>query len=113
MSRAERDNDMDWILGLLPLLLFAACPLMMVFCFFGMRRMGCSTEAAPATNAASVQVQNLSASKQIAALQAQLSQLQFEQMAIARQIDELAAATTNPGPVVNDPVATVPAGSSV
>lgn len=104
---------MDWIIGLLPLLAFAACPLMMVVCFFGMRRMGCSTESTPATSAATAPVQNLSASEQIAALQAQLSQLQFEQIAIARQIDELAAATTDPGPVVHDPVAMVPAGSSV
>ena len=104
---------MDWIVGLLPLLLFAACPLMMVFCFFGMRKMGCATESAPATSAATAPIQNLSPSQQIVALQAQLSQLQFEQMAIARQIDDLAAATTDSIPTASGEVATVPAGSSV
>lgn len=104
---------MDWIVGLLPLLVFAACPLMMVFCFVGMRKMGCATESAPATSAATAPVQNLSPSQQIAALQAQLSQLQSEQLAIARQIDELAAATTDPVPTASGEVATAPAGSTV
>ena len=104
---------MDWILGLLPLLLFAACPLMMVFCFFGMRKMGCATESTPANSAATAPTQNLSASEQIAALQAQLSQLQFEQMAIARQIDELAEAATDTLLVEDGTAAAVPAGSSV
>ena len=104
---------MDWILGLLPLLVFAACPLMMVFCFFGMRKMGCSTESAPATSAATVSAQNLSATEQIAALQTQLSQLQFDQMAIARQIDDLAASATDPASVGNGTAAAVPAGSSL
>lgn len=104
---------MDWIVGLLPLLVFAACPLMMVFCYFGMRKMGCSTDSAPATSAASAPAQNLSAQEQIGALQAQLSQLQFEQMAIARQIDELATSVTDPASVGNGAAAAVPVGSPV
>lgn len=104
---------MDWIVGLLPLLVFAACPLMMVVCFFGMRKMGCSTESAPATSASTVPAQNLSPAEQLAALQTRLSQLQFEQMAIARQIDDLAGSITDPAPVGNDAAAAVPAGSSV
>ncbi len=101
------------MLGLLPLLLFAACPLMMVFCFFGMRKMGCATDSAPASSTASAPAQNLTTSEQIAVLQAQLSQLQFEEMAIARQIDELAAPATAPVPTADGAAATVPAGSSV
>lgn len=106
---------MDWIVGLLPLLAFAACPLMMVFCFFGMRKMGCATESAPAASAATAPAQNLSlsSSAQIVALQAQLSQLQSEQLAIARQIDELATASTDPASPAPSAVATAPAGTSV
>ena len=105
---------MDWIVGLLPLLVFAACPLMMVFCYFGMRKMGCSTESAPAARLAQAPARNLSAPEQVAALQAQLNRLQFEQMAIARQIDELvASAAADPGPAENGAVASVPAGLPV
>ncbi len=104
---------MDWIPGLLPLLVFAACPLMMVFCFFGMRKMGCSTESAPAASAVTAPVPNRSPVEQISALQTQLSQLQFEQMAIARQIDELATSVMDPALVGDGAAVAVPAGSSV
>lgn len=105
---------MEWGPGLFLLLAFAACPLMMVFCFFRMRMMGCSTESARAPSTALAPAQNLSAAGQLATLQAQLNQLQFEQMAIARQIDELtASAAADPVPAANGAVASLPAGLSV
>ena len=87
---------MEWIIGLLPLLLFAACPVMMAFCFFGMRKKGCSTESAPAINSVTASVQGLAPAEQIAALQAHLSRLEAEQSTIARQITELASAPPEP-----------------
>lgn len=93
---------MEWLLGYLPLLLFLACPLMMAFCFFGMRKAGCSTNASPTTAASTSSLQHLPASEQVAALQVRLNQLQTEQQAIAAQIDGLHAATAAPD-VASDP----------
>lgn len=81
---------MELVLGFLPFLVFLTCPLMMAFCYFGMRKTGCSTAAtAPATEQAPA-ILALPRTEQVAALQAQLSQLQTEQAAIARQIAGLA-----------------------
>lgn len=78
---------MESLLGLLPLLLFLACPVLMVACFVGMRRMGHSSEPAPAAALA-----DLTSAEQVAALHVQLQQLQQQQAVIARQLDELARA---------------------
>lgn len=84
---------MEWLLGFLPFLLFLACPLMMVFCIFGMRRAGCSTQTAPATTATTAMLDARPPAEQVMVLQARLDQLQTEQAAIAQQIAGLAAAT--------------------
>ena len=68
-----------------------ACPLMMVFCFLGMRRMGCSTDSSPATTSASATLAQAAPAEQIAALHARLSLLQAEQGVIAQQIAGLAS----------------------
>ena len=43
---------MDFALTVLPLLVFLVCPLMMLFCVVGMRKMGCSTPRTTAGQAA-------------------------------------------------------------
>lgn len=85
------------LLALLPFALFLLGPLMMVFCFWGMRRMGCSTDSTPASDAAAStpSLEGLTPSEQAVALQAQLARLQSEQAAIASQLADLAA--TEPG----------------
>ena len=75
------------LLGFLPYLAFLACPLMMVFCVVGMRKMGCSTDARPVDAAADARQR--SGPEQVAALQAQLARLQSEQAAIATQLAEI------------------------
>jgi len=80
----------ELLLGLLPFLVFLACPLMMVFCMFGMRKSDCSSSAAPATTNLAASVHGLARPEQISALQAHLGRLQSEQALIAQQIDELA-----------------------
>lgn len=82
---------MDGFVGLLPLLVLAACPLMMAVCFFGMRKAGHSTESALVTRQLATSTQVLEPAGQIAALRTQLDRLQHEQAVIARQIDALAA----------------------
>lgn len=81
------------LLALLPFALFLLCPLMMVFCFWHMRRMGCSTDSTPAsdTAASTPGLEGLTPSRQAVALQAQLARLQSEQAAIASQLADLAA----------------------
>lgn len=78
---------MESLLGLLPLLLFLACPLLMVACFVGMRRMDHSSEPGPVPATSDPLL-----AEQVAALQTQLQQLQAQQTSIARQLTELAAA---------------------
>ena len=71
---------MDAILALAPFLLFLACPLMMVACMFGMRKMG--TEASPAE----AQAESRFPEERVAALQQELRAIQAE------------LATLQPGP---------------
>lgn len=74
---------MDALVGLLPVTLLLACPAMMIFCFWGMRRTSGSTDAAAAP------MQNLTRSDQVNLLQTRLDSLQAEQSAIAAQLSEL------------------------
>lgn len=68
---------MDMVLAVLPFLFFLACPLMMVFCMFGMRKKGgdaptTQTQAAsplPAERVAALQVQLQDIQTELAALQ--------------------------------------------
>jgi hypothetical protein len=62
----------DAIWALAPFLLFLACPLMMVACMFGMRKMG--TEAPPAE----AQAESRFPEERVAALQQQLQAIQAE-----------------------------------
>lgn len=82
---------MEALLGYAPFLILLACPLMMVLCFLGMRRMGHSTESTPATASVPVRLGQAAPAEQIADLQARLSQLQAEQTVIAQQIAGLAS----------------------
>lgn len=83
---------MESLIGILPVLAFLACPLMMVFCFWSMRRMGCETDTAPAIvePAAATVVQDLPLAERVTALQNRLDQLQTEQDVIGAQLAELA-----------------------
>jgi hypothetical protein len=83
----RRERIMDALTGLLPIALLLACPAMMIFCFWGMRRGSCSTESQPATDAAPAQA--LSAAEQARLLQIRLEHLQTEQAAIATQLAQL------------------------
>ncbi len=68
---------MELILLALPFLAFLACPLMMLFCIVGMRKMGCSTSRtgdAPASLA--------TRADQVAALQQQIQTIQAELAAL-------------------------------
>ena len=67
---------MDPFWNVLPLLAFLACPLMMVFCLLGMRKMG-SAEPSPETQVAFQLPQ-----ERLAALQAQLQAIQAELTAL-------------------------------
>lgn len=64
----------------LPFLVFLACPLMMVFCFLGMRKMGCSTpQTSPAEAPAGTAEEQVAALKrQLAAVEANLATSQAE-----------------------------------
>ncbi len=64
---------MDLALIALPLLVFLACPLMMLFCVVGMRKMGCGT---PRTTAGQTDEGS------ITALQSQLTAVQSELAAL-------------------------------
>ena len=101
---------MEWLLGLLPLVVFLACPLMMVFCFFGMRKAGCSTKSVPAAAEQNALGQTLPPAGQIAALRSQLGHLQAEQATIARQIDDLAAQERETSATIDDETVAMPAG---
>jgi hypothetical protein len=57
----------------LPFLVFLACPLMMVFCFLGMRKMGCSTPQAKQTQAVTGTPE-----EQVAALKLQLAAVEAD-----------------------------------
>lgn len=64
---------MEMVLAVLPVLAFLACPIMMAFCFFGMRKMGGDTS--PLTGAQAVaQLPE----ERVAALQQQLHTIQAE-----------------------------------
>lgn len=101
-----RDADVEWLLRSLPLLAFAACPLMMVFCAFGMRKSGCSAGGVPETSSA-VSVEEVSPAAGIAALRSRLGRLQAEQVTLAQQIDALVAEARDEAPV-EDETAAVP-----
>lgn len=66
----------------LPFLVFLACPLMMVFCFLGMRKMGCSTpQAVPAEASVGTPAEQVAALKrQVAAIEANLAASQPQPM---------------------------------
>ncbi len=57
----------------LPFLLFLACPLMMVFCVLGMRKMGCSTPQANQAQAVAG-----TAEEQVATLRLQLAAVEAD-----------------------------------
>lgn len=82
---------MDALVGLLPVTLLLACPVMMIFCFWGMRRMSCSTESQPAAGADAALAQAPIPAEQARLLQIRLEHLQTEQAAIATQLAQLAS----------------------
>lgn len=57
----------------LPFLVFLACPLMMVFCFLGMRKMGCRTRSANQAQAMAGTPE-----EQVAALRLQLAAVEAD-----------------------------------
>ncbi len=73
---------MEFALTALPLLAFLACPLMMLFCVVGMRKMGCST---PRTTAGQT------GEAGITALQNQLTAVQSELAALREAEAQLSA----------------------
>lgn len=78
---------MDSPAGLLPVALLLACPAMMIFCFWGMRRGSCSSESQPAVSVDT----SLTPGEQARLLQIRLEHLQAEQAAIATQLAHLAS----------------------
>lgn len=82
---------MDALTGLLPIALLLACPAMMIFCFWGMRRGSCSTESQPAAGADAALAHALTPAEQARLLQTRLEHLQTEQAAIAIQLAQLAS----------------------
>ena len=72
---------MEFALTALPLLAFLACPLMMVVCFVGMRKMGCSaprmTERQTAGQTDALRVTALQ--DQLTAVQSELASLRAEE----------------------------------
>jgi len=68
---------MDLALTALPFLVFLACPVMMLFCVVGMRKMGCSS---PRTKEA--QTAAPSREVRVAALEGQLATVQSELAAL-------------------------------
>ncbi len=68
---------MELVLLALPFLAFLACPLMMLFCIVGMRKMGCSTSRTRDT-----QTPLVTRPDQVAALQWQLQTIQAELAAL-------------------------------
>lgn len=64
---------MELVWAVLPFVAFLACPLMIVFCVFGMRKMGCA--APPATEA---QVASQLPVERVAALRQQLRAIEAE-----------------------------------
>ncbi len=68
---------MELVLLALPFLAFLACPLMMLFCVVGMRKMGCST-----SRTGDAQTPLATRPEQVAALQRQLQTIQAELTAL-------------------------------
>lgn len=68
---------MELALTALPLLAFLVCPLMMLFCVVGMRKMGCST---PRTTEA--QTAGQTREERVAALEGQLATVQSDLAAL-------------------------------
>ena len=79
------------ILGLLPLLLLLACPVVMALCLFGMRRQGCSPDAASVApaDAAGTVAEELTPAEQVGSLQQRLNWLQAEQRDLASRLQTL------------------------
>ena len=75
---------MELFMSVLPFVALLACPLMMVFCVFGMRKMGC---AAPATT-------SQAPAERVAALQQQLGAIQTELAALQATETRAAQAAT-------------------
>ena len=68
---------MDLLVAALPFLVLLACPLMMVFCVFGMRRMGGATPRAnEAAGATSPEERIADLHLQVRAIQAELAALE-------------------------------------
>ena len=68
---------MDTIVAALPLVAFLACPLMMGFCLFGMRKMGCSAQSTDIPADAQLPEERVAAlQQQLHAVQAELHSLQ-------------------------------------
>ncbi len=78
---------MELILTALPFLALLACPLMMVFCVFGMRKAGCSSPTAGETQG--------SREERVAALEGQLASVQAELTAL-RTTERPASASRPP-----------------
>ncbi len=77
---------MELVLIALPFVAFLACPLMMLFCVVGMRKMGGSSPRTGDSQVASVsrpeQVASVSPPEQVAALQRQLQAIQGQLAAL-------------------------------
>ena len=82
---------MSSVLGFLPVVGLLACPVMMLVCVLGMRKMGgaghADSDVAPAAAATP---------ERVAALAARLDQLRLEQAAIAGELADLSAQSAQP-----------------
>lgn len=84
---------MELVLAALPFLAFLACPLMMLFCVVGMRRMGCgASQESPAPAPTGTRGERVDAlQQQLRAVQAELSALQQVEAGAAARDDRPAS----------------------
>ena len=84
---------MELVLAALPLLAFLACPLMMLVCVVGIRRMGCGTpQANPAPPPTGTREERAAAlQQQLRAVQAELSALQQAEAGVVGRDDRPAS----------------------
>ena len=93
---------MDVLWAVLPALALLACPLMMVFCFVGMRRMGHGTSDAAVTTGSTAprEARIATLEQQLLALQGELAALRA---ASADVIDVVVVEAAAPLPAATDP----------
>jgi hypothetical protein len=91
---------MDFALTVLPLLVFLACPFMMLFCVVGMRKMECST---PRTTAGQAAEAGITPHHQLTAVQSQLAEAQCSSDRLPRTIRPETASTLQVTHVARQP----------